>query len=91
MKKYVNWKGDFDKFCKAGEEVDEEIFSHFLNVLPPRTYTSSLLQVGEAYSSVGGKTTFPTFRIERSFTGKERYFYCGNCWAGQNKEPKEEF
>ena len=37
---------DIYDFLVVGDEVDEELYSYFLNILPPATWTSNILQVG---------------------------------------------
>lgn len=75
----------FDDYCKPGDLVDEGVFDHFLNVLPPHRWTKDFLQVGESYDSAfnpyKGKwqPTFPTFQRR----GKSDYMYLGNCFTDE--------
>lgn len=79
VKRYEDWKGDLHDFLKIGDLVDEGITDHFLNVLPPATWTGSLIQMGEPYSHVGGKATFATLKKT-----PEGWVYAGHCYRGEN-------
>lgn len=78
----------WDKYCKPGELVDEDVYWHFLNVLPPRSMGASYLQVGGAYDySLNPKTgkyasTYMTFvKVDNGV-----WKYCGNCFTGETRE-----
>jgi hypothetical protein len=78
--------GGLTDYCKPGDEVDEEMSDHFLNVLPPAYWTSRIIQCGEPVDSVfdeSGKmrTTYTTF--EKMPDGK--WFYRGDCFLGETK------
>lgn len=75
VKTYADWTGDFDKYAKPGDRVDEELFDYFLNVLPPECYLpGGGFQVGEPYSTFQGKSTYATFlRVPGGF------IYAGHC------------
>ncbi|WP_336775384.1 hypothetical protein [Paenibacillus sp. MMO-58] len=79
VKRYADWKGDLHVFLKIGDLVDEEMVNHFLNELPPTTWTSSLIQMGEPYSHVGGKATYAT--LKKTSDG---WAYAGHCHRGEN-------
>lgn len=51
------WFGDVGE---VGDYVEQEIADWFLNCLPPRTWTTNMIQVGEPYSSVKEGTTYAT-------------------------------
>ena len=79
-----NSNGSWDKYCKPGDLVDEEVYDYFLEVLPPRSMERGYLQVGEPHSHqiniLTGKwqATYATFRrMEKGI-----WMYCGNCFAG---------
>ena len=78
-------KHDFDDYCHPWDQIDEGVYSNFLNILPPRTMRHGYFQVGEPTDDrkdpKTGKfrATFPTF-IEN---GQGEYFYLGNCFAGE--------
>lgn len=90
IKTYEGWSesgvGNFGEYCKPGEQVDDALVDYFLNVVPPATFRSNLIQAGEPYSnefdSETGKyrSTFMTFAV---IDGVWRY--CGVCFAGQTQ------
>ena len=73
--------GDFGAYVNVGDEVDEEIFDYFLNVLPPIYWTASLMQCSEPNRHVNGKPTYTTFKREGG-----RFFYVGSCHRGERVE-----
>jgi hypothetical protein len=82
MKRYANWKGSLNDFLEVGDLVDEEMMEYFINVLPPETFTSSCIQIGEPYSFVAGAETYST--LKWTYDG---WMYCGNCHSGRTEEP----
>jgi hypothetical protein len=78
LKTYANWKGDMDEYLQVGDEVDEEMADHFLNVLPPACWRSDIIQIGEPYSHVGGRATYATLRKDSG-----RWYYAGHCFRGE--------
>ena len=79
-----NKEGSWDKYCKPGDLVDEEVYDYFLDILPPHSMKRGYLQVGEPYSHrqnpATGKwqATFSTF-VQ---VGKGVWRWCGNCFSG---------
>jgi len=66
VKTYSQWsesRQDLSKFLQIGDIVDEEIVEYFLNVLPPKTWNNSVIQIGEACDYVEGKATYSTLKI----------------------------
>ncbi len=78
MKTYQEWKGSLKNYLTIGDRVDDEMYYHFLNVMPPATNRSNLLQVGEPYSHVDGKATYTTF-----FHDGISWVYMGECFRGE--------
>jgi hypothetical protein len=76
---------DLGKFLSVGDRVDVSIFDYFLGVLPPRTLTCDLLQIGEPFDHLRGRATYPTLRREPL-----GWVYAGNCFAGVRFEPEPE-
>jgi hypothetical protein len=68
-----------DEYLKPGDVVDEEIYSYFLNAMPPAFMSSKLIQIGEPYDHVNGKATFSTLQL-----GPEGWIYRGNCYRGES-------
>ena len=89
VKTYEGWGesgvGSFGEYCKPGDEVDDAMVDYFLNVVPPATFKSNLIQAGEPYSSEpdeNGKyrSTWTTFAVVDGV-----WRYCGECFAGQTQ------
>jgi hypothetical protein len=75
-------KLNLNQYLQVGDLVDEDMADYFLGVLPPAHYSSTVIQVGEPYSHVQGRPTFPT--ISKSAEG---WRYRGNCHIRQTSEP----
>lgn len=82
MKTYEDWKGSLCEYLQVGDQVDEGIYNHFVNALPPATFWSTLVQMGEPYSHVNGKATFATLAKENGV-----WTYKGHCHRGETEEP----
>lgn len=66
------WSGGLAHYLQPGDWVDEGIYQHFLNVLPP-IQRPGLIALGEPYShNDEGKATFLTLRRHR-----QRWVYVG--------------
>ena len=78
-------KNNYYDYANAGDEVDEETYNYFRDILPPVTLKQGYFQVGEPYSHVQDKNgqwraTFATF----VFDG-EKYYYLGHCFEGETE------
>lgn len=84
LKTYKNWKGSLNSYLQIGDKVDEEMYEYFINVMPPVTFNSKMVQMGEPYSSSReGKPTYLTLeKIDNE------WIYKGTCHAGDNKHQK---
>lgn len=65
MKTYEGWNGsglNLGEYLKPGDEVDQEMFDYFLEVVPPASFGIKHVQIGEAcdHSGPGGQPTFDT-------------------------------
>jgi hypothetical protein len=85
IKTFANWKNGLTQYLKIGDLVDEEMVNYFIDVLPPATFNSNLIQIGEPYShekdSNGNyRATYST--LKNTCEGWE---YCGNCFRGDTK------
>lgn len=83
IKTYASWKGNLDEYLEVGDYVDEEMAMYFLNVLPPATQRSDLIQIGEPHSHVNFHPTYAT--LEKDEHG---WRYCGHCHLGEIYEPE---
>lgn len=88
MKTMEDWqKSDalyFDEFVNVGDIVGEDVIDYFRNSVPPIIDKKYILQAGDPYSTVNGKSTYTTFTKE-----DEGWVYRGNCFKGETKEPKD--
>ena len=75
IKTMEKWEGDLNDYLSVGDYVDKELVDHFINVLPPAMFNRNIIQVGEAYSHVNGRATYPTLR-----KGELGWTYAGNCF-----------
>jgi hypothetical protein len=83
IKTYANWDCDLDDYLQIGDVVDEEIYDHFLNVLPPAYWSSTLLQMGEPFSHGPEGATYCT--LHKTEHGWE---YAGHCYRGKREHVK---
>jgi len=80
VKTYRDWKGgDLYDYLKVGDYVDDAMLGYFLNVTDPRTFTSTLVQMGEAYSHVNSLPTYATL-----VNDGPAWKFVGNCYPGEN-------
>ena len=72
-----NWPEDWSRVPDV-TEIAEEVYDHFLNVLPPLCWHGSYFQCSEPYTHENGKPMFLTF-------GKKdgRCYYLGIHFYGQ--------
>lgn len=80
IKGMKDWKYDFGTDFKVGDRVDNEIYEHFLNVLPPLTNKYDMLQVSEPYNHINGKGTYATF-VKDDIS----WIYKGHCFKGETE------
>lgn len=78
FKTKANWKGDLKDYLKVGDYVDQEMADYFVNELPPATFSALLIQMGEPYSHINGRATYPTLKKT-----SEGWQYIGHCFRGQ--------
>jgi hypothetical protein len=83
VKRYDDWKGSLNEFLQVGDLVDEKFVDYFINVLPPACMTQSVIQMGEPYSHINGRATYPT--LART---KDGWTYAGNCFRGETVNRK---
>jgi hypothetical protein len=79
VKTYEGWNGSLNEYLQVGDLVDEDMHDHFLNVLPPLTWTESMLQCSEPHSHEAEGATYTTF-VRTS----EGWMYAGNCYRGKS-------
>lgn len=88
IKGWMEHGGSWGEYCKPGELVGEDVYWHFLDVLPPRNIGGGYLQMGEPHDcrmdpyTEKFRPTYMTFvQVEKGV-----WKYCGNCFTGQSKE-----
>ena len=83
MKRFEDWqKGSFYEFLEVNDQVDKRFYEYFINVLPPVTFWTRLVQMGEPYSHVNGEPTYATLSKEDGV-----WVYKGHCYKGQSEMP----
>lgn len=85
MKTMAGWHesnaNGFTNYVQVGDEVSEDIFDYFLNVLPPIYWTARLMQCSEPNNHVDGKPTYTTFKREGG-----KIYYAGDCHRGMDTQ-----
>lgn len=84
IKTFAAWNGNLNDYLQIGDIVDEEMYHYFINVLPPATFTSHIVQIGEPYQHITNKPTFMT--LEHTDKGWQ---YQGHCFKGEAISAKE--
>ena len=80
-------KHGFDDYCHPWDQIDEDVYDNFLNILLPRIMQAGYFQVGEPTDDrkdpKTGKfrATYPTFIRDRA-----GFFYLGSCFAGGKED-----
>ena len=66
LKKCDDWNNSgqcMDEFLSIGDAVDDDFTEYMVCCLPPKTWTSSIIQMGEPYSTDrSGHFTYLTFK-----------------------------
>lgn len=79
------WNFMWKDYASIDDEVSEDVIDNFTDILPPRTMSASMLQVGEPYSHEVDKdgnlkATWMTFEKVES-----KWYYRGHCFAGRTE------
>lgn len=85
MKTYEQWGEsnlNLGKFLQVGDEVDQAMVDYAINVLPPATFKTNLVQIGEPNSHVDGKATWATFQKRDG-----KWYWRGHCFRNCFLEP----
>ena len=79
--------GNFTDFCKVGDKVDKGIVDYFLDVLPPITWRSNLVQCGEPYGHRDNPETgrWEAMYITFAKNDNGQWCYAGICFLNQRK------
>lgn len=80
IKTMDDWKGSFENDFEIGDRVSDEIYKHFLDILPPTTDRTTLFQLGEPQNHVNGKVTYLTL-----YNDGYSWIYAGNCYEGSKE------
>lgn len=82
LKTIDGWKGSLNSYLDINDLVDDGLYQYILNVIPPITQRSDLVQMGEPYSTVKGQFTYTTLKLS-----EHGWVYAGNCYAGEYSPP----
>jgi hypothetical protein len=75
IKTYSDWEEsgiDFSKWIKPMDEIDEELYLHFGEIVSPQYCSYGFIQCGEAFEKKGDTYLYETF-----YCNDNRYFYLG--------------
>ena len=74
---------NFNDYVKEGDKVAVDIVSHFIELLPPRSYRSGFFQIGEPHDHVKEGARYGTFiYLYKDENYKEVWQYKGYCLGG---------
>ena len=90
IKTLQDWEkkgGNFTDFCKVGDKVDKGIVDYFVDVLPPITWRTDLVQCGEPYGHRDNPETgrWEAMYITFAKNDSGQWCYAGNCFLNQRK------
>lgn len=93
IKTLQDWEkkgGNFTDFCKVGDKVDKGIVDYFVDVLPPITWRTDLVQCGEPYGHRDNPETgrWEAMYITFAKNDSGQWYYAGICFLNQ-REAKE--
>lgn len=84
------WKGDFHNCCKPGEEISEELYNYFLDILPPISLRSGAsmcgFRVSEPHDHVLRKDGLYHARYATFGTSNGKYYYLGIFTKGRTDD-----
>lgn len=82
IKTFKDWHTTLEEYLKPNDEIDEELYYYFLEVLPPTFYSNGVFQPDEPYShNSKNEPLFNTFQQKG-----DRYFYMGHLPTNEAKE-----
>lgn len=87
MKTLEGWHAsqqELTPYLQSGDSVAADFADWALNLLPPAYWSSTVVQIGEPHSHVGGRPTFATFYREGG-----NWFFAGYCHRGKIAEPQQ--
>lgn len=96
FKTLKDWPKDLyiTQYLQVGDKVDDEMYKHFLNILPPHYYFGGMLQVGGACDNIEDdngvlKRTFLTFVKDSE---SDCWIFKGECFSREviNRNPELE-
>jgi hypothetical protein len=86
-KEWFESKLSLDVFLNPGDEVDEEMFYYFLEVLPPAYQGKHLIQIGEPADSDERGMVYDTIKIDYNcYDEPIKYTYMGRCHRGNAED-----
>lgn len=76
----------FEDYVQPGDQVDDETVDYFLNILPPKTQSGGIMQVGEPCSHEDNPKTNRWQATYSTFAKNENgWYWAGNCFAGEKE------
>ena len=90
IKTLQDWEkkgGNFTDFCKVGDKVDKGIVDYFVDVLPPITWRTDLVQCGEPYGHRDNPKTgrWEAMYITFAKNDNGQWYYAGICFLNQRE------
>ena len=90
VKTLQDWEkkgGNFTDFCKVGDKVDKGIVDYFVDVLPPITWRTDLVQCGEPYGHRDNPETgrWEAMYITFAKNDNGQWYYAGICFLNQRE------
>lgn len=90
IKTLQDWEkkgGNFTDFCKVGDKVDKGIVDYFVDVLPPITWRTDLVQCGEPYGHRDNPKTGSWEAMYITFAKNDngQWYYAGICFLNQRE------
>ena len=91
IKTLQDWEkkgGNFTDFCKVGDKVDKGIVDYFVDVLPPITWRTDLVQCGEPYGHRNNPKTgrWEAMYITFAKNDNGQWYYAGICFLNQREK-----
>lgn len=87
MKEWESKGGDFGQYVNPKDEIDDDLYFYFLEVLPPQTMRRYGFLVGEPAShNTKGEAVYDSFYE----TYEERFFYGGTKTVKEFTDPNNE-
>jgi hypothetical protein len=81
IKRFKDWEGNLDEYLQVGDLVDDDMYWYFVNVLPPASMNSYIVQIGEPNDHIDGRATYATLKYTPA-----GWMWVGHCFRGETEE-----